>query len=151
MALAALVAISGPKKVSISGPTPYNSPRNGYYPPQNHYVPRHNNNRFINSYIKNIVEGVLRRTVHEPQKSEPVTRELINFEDTKTKCRHLKKLTSKGTLRQVVITVYRLEIQSVLLVFSTQLFVNWCPSYLLSGLPPPYPPFLCQSIKVQYI
>jgi hypothetical protein len=34
-----------------------------------------------------------------------------------------KKLTStcKGTLRQVFIRVYRLEIQSVMLVFSTQL------------------------------
>ncbi len=32
--------------------------------------------------------------------------------------------------------VYRLEIQSVMLVFSTG-FVNHCPSNLLSGLPPP--------------
>jgi hypothetical protein len=30
MALASLVAVSGPKKVSISGPTPFNGPRNGY-------------------------------------------------------------------------------------------------------------------------
>jgi hypothetical protein len=33
--------------------------------------------------------------------------------------------------------VYRLEIQSVLLVFSTHSFVNYCPSTLLSGSPPP--------------
>ncbi len=48
---------------------------------------------------------------------------LINYKDTKTKCkcRHLKNLTCKGTLRQVFIRVYRLEIQSVMLVFSTQL------------------------------
>ncbi len=45
MALAALVAILGPKKVSISGPTPYNGP-------QNHYVPRHENNRYSNNYYK---------------------------------------------------------------------------------------------------
>ncbi len=32
----------------------------------------------------------------------------------------------------VVIRVYRLEIQSVMLVFSTG-FVNYCPSNLLSG------------------
>ncbi len=31
-----------------------------------------------------------------------------------------KKLTCKGTLRQVFNMVYRLEIQSVMLVFSTQ-------------------------------
>ncbi len=37
---------------------------------------------------------------------------LINNIDTKAKCRHLKKLTCKGTLRQVFIRVYRLEIQS---------------------------------------
>jgi hypothetical protein len=51
MTLAALVAISGPKKVSISGPTPYNGPRYGYCLPQKHYVPRHKNNRYINSYF----------------------------------------------------------------------------------------------------
>ncbi len=41
--------------------------------------------------------------------------------DTNAKCRLLKKLTCKGTLRQVFITVYRLEIQSVMLVFTNQL------------------------------
>jgi hypothetical protein len=46
---------------------------------------------------------------------------LINYMDTKEKCRHLKKFTYKGTLWQVFIRVYRLEIQSVMLVFSTQL------------------------------
>jgi hypothetical protein len=46
---------------------------------------------------------------------------IVDCVDTKAKCRHLKKLTSKGTLRQVFIRVYRLEIQSVILVFSTQL------------------------------
>jgi hypothetical protein len=48
---------------------------------------------------------------------------LINYIDTKAICCHChpKKLTCKGTLRQVFIRVYRLEIQSVMLVFSTQL------------------------------
>jgi hypothetical protein len=41
-----------------------------------------------------------------------------NYMDTNAKCRHLKKLTSKGTLRQVFIKVYRLL---VMLEFSTQL------------------------------
>jgi hypothetical protein len=59
---------------------------------------------------------------------------LIKYRDTKTKFRHLKKLTCKGTLRQVFIRVYRLEIQSVMLVYS-----NYCPSYLLSSSPPPFP------------
>jgi hypothetical protein len=49
------------------------------------------------------------------------TRGLINYIDTKEKCRHLKKLTCKGTLRQVFIIDHRLEIKSVMLVFSTQL------------------------------
>jgi hypothetical protein len=39
---------------------------------------------------------------------------LINYKDTKTKCRHLKKLTSKGTLWQAFISVYRLDIQSLI-------------------------------------
>jgi hypothetical protein len=46
---------------------------------------------------------------------------LINYTDTKEKCRHLIKFTCKGTLRQMFTRVYRLEIQSVMLVFSTQL------------------------------
>jgi hypothetical protein len=44
-----LVALSGPKKVLISGSTPSNGPHNGYCPHQNHYVPRHIF-RYINSY-----------------------------------------------------------------------------------------------------
>jgi hypothetical protein len=35
--------------------------------------------------------------------------------------RQLKKLTCKSTLRQVFLRIYGLEIQSVMLVFSTQL------------------------------
>jgi hypothetical protein len=46
---------------------------------------------------------------------------LITYLDTKAKCRHIKKLTCKGTLPQVFIKVYRLVILSVMLVFSTQL------------------------------
>jgi hypothetical protein len=51
MALATLGAISGPKKVSISGPTPSNAPRYGLllHPP-NPYVLPHINNRY--EYIK---------------------------------------------------------------------------------------------------
>ncbi len=40
---------------------------------------------------------------------------------TKAKCPHPKNLTCKGTLRQMFIRVYRLDIQSVMLVFSTHL------------------------------
>jgi hypothetical protein len=60
--------------------------------------------------------------------------------DTKAKCRHLKKLTCKGTLRQVFIGVYRLEIQSVMMVFSTQLseLLPLSPSLWLNS-PPPHP------------
>jgi hypothetical protein len=46
---------------------------------------------------------------------------LINYKGPKTKFHHLKKFTCTGTLRQVSIRVYRLEILSVMLVFSTQL------------------------------
>jgi hypothetical protein len=48
------------------------------------------------------------------------THGLIICIDTKAKFRHLKKLTYTGTLWQVFIRVYRLEIQSVMLVFATQ-------------------------------
>ncbi len=43
-----------------------------------------------------------------------------------------KKLTCKGTLRQVFIRVYRLEIQTVMLYFRPS-FVNCCHSNLLTG------------------
>jgi hypothetical protein len=46
---------------------------------------------------------------------------LINNIDTKAKCLHLNKLNCKGTLRQVFIRAYKLEIQSVMLVFATKL------------------------------
>ncbi len=45
----------------------------------------------------------------------------LPYVDIKAKCRHLKVFTCKGTLRQVLTRVYRLEIHSVMLVFSTQL------------------------------
>jgi hypothetical protein len=61
---------------------------------------------------------------------------LINFIDTKAKCRHLKKLTCKGTLRQVFIRVCRLEIQMVMLVFSTH-FCKLLPSLWFNSLPLP--------------
>jgi hypothetical protein len=40
---------------------------------------------------------------------------LYNYIETKAKCRQLKKLTCKGTLWQVFIKVYRLEILSFML------------------------------------
>ncbi len=66
---------------------------------------------------------------------------LIIFKDTKAKCRHQEKLTCKGTLRQVFITVYRLEIHSVMLVFSTQLckLLPLLPSLCFISIPPPFP------------
>jgi hypothetical protein len=67
---------------------------------------------------------------------------LINYIDTKAKCRHLEKITCKGTLRHVFIRVYRLEIQSVMLVIRPS-FVKFCPSNLLSGFNSP-PPSLCE-------
>jgi hypothetical protein len=65
-----------------------------------------------------------RRDFHQPEEAmgENIHNHgLINNIDTKAKCRHLKKLTCKGLLRLVFIREYRLEIQSVKLIFSTQL------------------------------
>jgi hypothetical protein len=57
-------------------------------------------------------------------------------------------MTCKGTMRQVFIRVYRLEIQSVMLVFSTQL-CELLPLYpSLWFIPPPHP---LPCVKVQYI
>jgi hypothetical protein len=72
---------------------------------------------------------------------DPHARGQINYRDTKAKCHHLKKFTCKGTLRQVFIRVYRLEIQTVMLVFLTQLFEPLPVSPSLWFNSPP--PFLC--------
>jgi hypothetical protein len=48
--------------------------------------------------------------------------------EVNAQCRHLKKLTCEGILRQVFIRVYRMETQSVMSVFSTQ----FCELLLLS-------------------
>jgi hypothetical protein len=76
---------------------------------------------------------------------------IINYIDTKAKCRHLKKLTCKGTLRQEFIRVYRLEIQSVMLVFSTQLceMLPHSPSLWLVQLSP-HSPFLHVNKYIVY-
>jgi hypothetical protein len=61
---------------------------------------------------------------------------LINYVDITAKFRHLKKLTCKGTLRQVFIRVYRMEVEPVMLLFSTQL----CELLSVSTLPSPFFP-----------
>jgi hypothetical protein len=72
---------------------------------------------------------------------------LINYKDTKVKFSHLKKLTCKGPMRQVFIRVYRLEIQKVMLLFSTQ-FWSCCPSNLLWFSSPP--PSLREKVYCKY-
>jgi hypothetical protein len=69
-----------------------------------------------------------------------IAHRLINYKDTKAKCRHLKKLTFKGTLPEVFIKVYRVVIHSVMLVFSTQLceLLPLDPSHWFTS-PPPFP------------
>jgi hypothetical protein len=48
--LAALVPFKGPKKSRFLGPSPLKCPELWIVPPQNHFVPPHINNRYINSY-----------------------------------------------------------------------------------------------------
>ncbi len=55
-----LLQFQGPKKSRFSWPNPCN----GYCQPQNHYVPRHKNNRYINSYN-------LQRAMSRPQTAAP--------------------------------------------------------------------------------
>jgi hypothetical protein len=73
---------------------------------------------------------------------------LINYIETKAKCRHLKKLTCTKTLRQVFIRVYRMEIQSV--VYFRPRFVNCRPSNLISGSTLPHPPLPCVNKYTVY-
>jgi hypothetical protein len=78
------------------------------------------------------------------------THGLINYVDTKAECRHLKQLTCNGTLPQVFAGVYRLEIQSFMLVFSTQLCELLPLLPLLWFNSPPFPvsiSILCTRIQ----
>ncbi len=64
-------------------------------------------------------------------KPSPFTVESLTnwlYKDTKAKCSHLKKITCKGTLRQMFISVYRLEKHSVMLEFFQLSFVSCCHS-----------------------
>ncbi len=71
---------------------------------------------------------------------------LINYKGTKKVISSKKKLTCNGTFRQVLIRVYRLEIQySQSCWYFRPSFVNFSPSNLLFGSPPPPP------LKVQYL
>jgi hypothetical protein len=78
---------------------------------------------------------------------------IMNYIDTKAKCRHLIKLTCKGTLRQVFISVYRLEIRTVMLVFSTQLceLLPHSPSVWFNYLHPFPLPCVNKYMYVNYI
>jgi hypothetical protein len=67
---------------------------------------------------------------------------LINYIETKAKGCHLRKFTCKGTLRQVFIKVYRLELHfNHMLVVLTQLCELFDPLIfsLVQLFPPPHP------------
>ncbi len=74
---------------------------------------------------------------------------LINYYlDIKSKCRHLKKLTFKETLRQVfIISEFIHQRYSQSCWYFRCSFVNCCPSSPLSGstLPPPSFSFSCMN------
>ncbi len=85
------------------------------------YVCTHKKRRYIRSASPHIM---------------PTTDGLINYIDTEAKCRHLKILTYKGTLRPVSKFIVWIYSQSCWYFRSS--FVSFCPSPLLSGstLPP---------------
>ncbi len=49
-----LVPFKGPKKSWFLGPSPLKCPSLWIVPPQNHFVPHHINNRYINSYFVDV-------------------------------------------------------------------------------------------------
>ncbi len=68
------------------------------------------------------------------------------------KCHHLTKITCKGTLRQVFIRVYRLEIANFLCTFShvgifnpALVSVFFCVASLPFSLVQTHPPFPCMN------
>jgi hypothetical protein len=78
----------------------------------------------------------------------PCSRRKIRHIEVITKCRHLKLLTCKGTLRQVFIRVIDKRNSQSCWHFRPCL-VNYCFSNLLSGST--LPPFPLPCVKVQHI
>ncbi len=74
----------------------------------------------------------------------------IRLIEDDAKCRYRKKLTCQGTLRQVFIRVYILEIQSVICWYFRPNFVNCCPSNLLTGSTSPPSPLPCVNKYTVY-
>ncbi len=70
----------------------------------------------------------------------------LTIQTPKQNCRHLKKLTCKGSQRQVLIRVYRL-CQSCW--YFRHSFVKCCLSPLLSGSTLLSPPSLCESRYIE--
>jgi hypothetical protein len=67
---------------------------------------------------------------------------IMTYAETVTKCRYLKILTCKGTLRQVFIRVYRLEIQTVMLAIG--IFDPGLRTVAFGSTLPPHPLSLCE-------
>jgi hypothetical protein len=80
---------------------------------------------------------------------DSASHEQINY--TPSKMSSSKKLTCKGTSRLVFIRVYRLEIQSVMLVFSSQLceLLPFYPSLWFNS--PPFPLSVCELIYCLHV
>jgi hypothetical protein len=74
---------------------------------------------------------------------------LINYQDTKAKCRHLKKLTYiKGLCGRSLSEFIDLEIHSVMLVFSTQL-CELLPLYPSLWFNDPPSPLSCVKVWLE--
>ncbi len=92
------------------------------------------------------LNGILRiEMVNYKNCQDNVLHGLINYIDTKAKCRHRKKLTCKATLRQVL-SEFIGRSYSQLCWFFRLNSVNCCPSNLLSGLISPLPLSLCELV-----
>jgi hypothetical protein len=77
---------------------------------------------------------------------------LINFKDTKTKCRHIKKWTCIKGLCGRCLSEFIDWRYSQSCWYFRPIFVNYCPFNLLSGSPAPTPPPVpLPSVNVQYI
>ncbi len=81
-------------------------------------------------------------------KPEAYIHGLINYTDTKAKCRHLKKLPVKGPCDRRLSEFIERYSQSCWYFWPS--FVNCCHSNLLSGWTPP-PPSPYQSTEIQTV
>ncbi len=102
-------------------------------------MPRHEGMSFLKHAAR-----MLKRTFQKLLYTYSAVHGLINYKDTKTKCRHLTKLTCKGTCGRCLLEFIYWRYSQSCWYFWPSFVNNWPSNRLPGSTPPALPPSLCQ-------